>query len=68
MIKNNNYSIGDKVLFRISKSCCMGFRGNIIKINKKSYQVEFYIDDEKSELMQKRIPKDFVVEKADYFL
>ena len=66
---NTEYTIGDKVLFRISKSCLKpkGFRGKIIKINEKSFRVEFYIDDEKTELITKRIPKDFVAEKLTRF-
>ena len=58
---NTEYTIGDKVVFRISKSCIIGFKGKIIKINEKSFRVEFYIDDEKTELITKRIPKDFIL-------
>ena len=64
---NTEYTIGDKVVFRISKSFHRGFEGKIIKINEKSFRVEFYIDDEKTELITKRIPKDFVAEKLTRF-
>ena len=60
---NTEYTIGDKVVFRISKSCIIGFRGKIIKINEKSFRVEFYNPIKKTELITKRIPKDFVAEK-----
>ena len=37
-----NYSVGDKVAFRISKRCTRAFHGEIIKTNEKSYRVKGY--------------------------
>ena len=54
-----NYSVGDKVVFRISKRCTRAFHGEIIKINEKSYRVKGY-DYQTKKIELVTIPKPFV--------
>ena len=63
--KFSTYSIGDEVWFWNMPDGTGNvpniMRGKIKKINKKTYQVEYYIQNE---LMQKRVIKSNVIEKV----
>ena len=71
--KKKNYSVGDEVVLIISKRCTRLFHGRIMKVNEKSYRVEYHDCDYDYKthksinegLMTKTVTKTFVLGMDD---